>query len=151
MSETQDDARPFGAAGNPLEQALLEWAGGSLDDQGLLEALLNSAVCFFGQPMEDGEGGLRLLMIRGEDEAPWMPVFSDQERATPFAAEMEDSPNLVTVHAAELLLHLGDKPPTMVLNPGWEHGLVFPAEMVASLRKAVLDQQGGGAPGIITP
>jgi hypothetical protein len=123
---------------NDLEQQLAEVHAGSLDVEDFVARLLNEQVFM---PVKDEKHAIagfqrstqaEPLILEDEEGTKVVVVFTSPERAKPFLEHYPDYKGGLLTEFSWLLKKIGGGFP-IALNPGWEIGLDFDAEMVASL------------------
>jgi hypothetical protein len=123
---------------NDLEQQLMEVHSGTLEVEDFVARLLNEQVFM---PVKDEKHAIagfqrstqaEPLVIEDEDGNQVMAVFTSPERAKPFLEHFPDYKGGLLTEFSWVLKKIGGGFP-LALNPGWEIGLDFDAEMVASL------------------
>ena len=123
---------------NDLEQQLMEVHSGTLEVEDFVARLLNEQVFM---PVKDEKHAIagfqrttqaEPLVIEDEEGNQVMAVFTSPERAKPSLEYFPDYKGGLLTEFAWVLKKIGGGFP-LALNPGWEIGLDFDAEMVASL------------------
>ncbi|MGA7178723.1 MAG: SseB family protein [Thiobacillaceae bacterium] len=123
---------------NDLEQRLMEVHSGTLEVEDFVARLLNEQVFM---PVKDEKHAIagfqrttqaEPLVIEDEEGNQIMAVFTSPERAKPFLEIFPDYKGGLLTEFSWVLKKIGGGFP-LALNPGWEIGLDFDAEMVASL------------------
>jgi hypothetical protein len=123
---------------NDLEQQLMDVHAGTLEVEDFVARLLNENVFM---PVKDEKNAIagfqrstqaEPLIIEDEDGNQIMAVFTSPERAKPFLEYFPDYKGGLLSEFSWVLRKIGGGFP-LALNPGWEIGLDFDAEMVASL------------------
>lgn len=123
---------------NDLEQQLVEVHAGTLGVEDFVVRLMNEQVFM---PVKDEKHAIagfqrstqaEPLILEDEEGTKVVVVFTSPERAKPFLEYYPDYKGGLLTEFSWLLKKIGDGFP-IALNPGWEIGLDFDAEMVASL------------------
>src|ERR1700690_4588926 len=123
---------------NDLEQQLVEVHAGTLEVEDFVARLMNEQVFM---PVKDRKHPIagfqpptqaEPLILEDEDGTKVVVVFTSPERAKPFLESYPNYKGGLLTEFSWLLKKIGGGFP-IALNPGWEIGLDFDAEMVASL------------------
>ncbi|HYP68701.1 MAG TPA: SseB family protein [Thiobacillaceae bacterium] len=123
---------------NDLEQQLADVHAGILEVEDFVARLLNEQIFM---PVKDEKHAIagfqrstqaEPLILEDEDGTKVVVVFTSPERAKPFLESYPNYKGGILTEFSWLLKKIGGGFP-IALNPGWEIGLDFDAEMVASL------------------
>jgi hypothetical protein len=123
---------------NDLEKQLQEVHTGTMDVEDFVARLLHEQVFM---PVKDEKHAIagfqrtthaEPLIIEDEGGNQVMVIFTSPERAKPFLEYFPDYKGGLLTEFSWVLRKIGGGFP-LALNPGWEIGLDFDAEMVASL------------------
>lgn len=123
---------------NDMEQQLAEVHAGTLEVEDFVARLMNEQVFM---PVKDEKHAIagfqrstqaEPLILEDEDGTKVIVVFTSPERAKPFLESYPNYKGGLLTEFSWLLKKIGGGFP-ISLNPGWEIGLDFDAEMVASL------------------
>lgn len=123
---------------NDMEQQLAEVHAGTLEVEDFVARLMNEQVFM---PVKDEKHAIagfqrstqaEPLILEDEDGTKVVVVFTSPERAKPFLESYPNYKGGLLTEFSWLLKKIGGGFP-ISLNPGWEIGLDFDAEMVASL------------------
>jgi len=123
---------------NDLEQQLVEVHAGTLEVEDFVARLMNEQVFMPVKDEKHAIAGFQLstqaepLILEDEDGTKVVVVFTSPERAKPFLEYYPNFKGGLLTEFSWLLKKIGGGFP-ISLNPGWEIGLDFDAEMVASL------------------
>lgn len=123
---------------NDLEQQLVEVHAGTLEVEDFVARLMNEQVFMPVKDEKHAIAGFQLstqaepLILEDEDGTKVVVVFTSPERAKPFLQYYPNFKGGLLTEFSWLLKKIGGGFP-ISLNPGWEIGLDFDAEMVASL------------------
>ena len=123
---------------NDLEKQLMDVHSGALEVEDFVARLLNEQVFM---PVKDEKHAIagfqrsahaEPLIIEDEEGNRVMAVFTSPERAKPFLEYFPGYKGGLLTDFSWVLKKIGGGFP-IALNPGWEIGLDFDAEMTASL------------------
>jgi SseB protein N-terminal domain len=123
---------------NDLEEQLMAVHAGTLGVEEFVARLVNDQVFM---PVKDEKHAIagfqrstqaEPLLIEDEDGNQVMAVFTSPERAKPLLALFPEYRGGLLTEFSWVLRKIGGGFP-LALNPGWDIGLDFDAEMVASL------------------
>jgi hypothetical protein len=123
---------------NDMEQQLAEVHAGTLEVEDFVARLMNEQVFM---PVKDEKHAIagfqrstqaEPLILEDEEGTKVVVVFTSPERAKPFLESYPGYKGGLLTEFSWLLRKIGGGFP-IALNPGWEIGLDFDAEMVASL------------------
>ena len=123
---------------NALEEQLAAVHAGSLDPEAFVLRLLDQQLFM---PVRDEKNPIQgfqrstqadLLIIEDEDGERVLAVFTSPERAKPFVEHYPEFAGGILTEFSWLLLRIGGGVP-IALNPGWDIGMDFDADMVAQL------------------
>ena len=123
---------------NDIEQQLAEVHAGTIEVEDFVARLMNEQVFM---PVKDEKHAIagfqrstqaEPLILEDEEGTKVVVVFTSPERAKPFLEYYPDYKGGLLTEFSWLLKKIGGGFP-IALNPGWEIGLDFDAEMVASL------------------
>ncbi len=123
---------------NDMEQQLAEVHAGTLEVEDFVARQMNEQVFM---PVKDEKHAIagfqrstqaEPLILEDEDGTKVVVVFTSPERAKPFLESYPNYKGGLLTEFSWLLKKIGGGFP-ISLNPGWEIGLDFDAEMVASL------------------
>jgi hypothetical protein len=123
---------------NDLEQQLVEVHAGTLEVEDFVVRLMDEQVFM---PVKDEKHAIagfqrstqaEPLILEDDEGTKVVVVFTSPERAKPFLEYYPDYKGGLLTEFSWLLKKIGGGFP-IALNPGWEIGLDFDAEMVASL------------------
>jgi type III secretion system (T3SS) SseB-like protein len=123
---------------NDLEEQLMAVHAGTLDVEAFVARLINEQVFM---PVKDEKQAIagfqrttqaQPLLIEDADGNQVMAVFTSPERAKRFLEYFPNYKGGLLTEFSWVLKKIGGGFP-LALNPGWEIGLDFDAEMVASL------------------
>jgi hypothetical protein len=123
---------------NDLEQQLVEVHAGTLEVEDFVARLMNEQVFMPVKDEKHAIAGFQLstqaepLILEDEDGTKVVVVFTSPERAKPFLEYYPNFKGGLLTEFSWLLKKIGGGFP-ISLNPGWEIGLDFDAEMVAIL------------------
>lgn len=123
---------------NPLEEQLAAVHAGTLDPETFALRLVGQQVFM---PVRDEKNPIQgfqrstqaePLIIEDEDGARVLVLFTSPERAKPMAEHFPEFTGGLLTEFSWLLRRLGGGVP-IALNPGWEIGMDFDADMVGQL------------------
>jgi hypothetical protein len=123
---------------NDLEEQLMAVHSGTLEVEDFVARLLNDQVFM---PIKDEKQAIagfqrstqaEPLIIEDEDGNQVMAVFTSPERAKPFLEHFPNYKGGLLTEFSWVLKKIGGGFP-LALNPGWEIGLDFDADMITSL------------------
>ncbi len=123
---------------NDMEQQLVEVHAGTMEVEDFVARLMNEQVFMPVRDEKHAIAGFQRstraepLILEDEDGTRVVVVFTSPERAKPFLESYPDYKGGLLTEFSWLLKKIGGGFP-IALNPGWEMGLDFDAEMVASL------------------
>jgi hypothetical protein len=123
---------------NDLEEQLMAVHSGTVEVGDFVARLLNEQVFMPVRDEKHAIAGFQRttqaepMVIEDEDGNQVMVVFTSPERAKPFLEYFPDYKGGLLTEFSWVLKKIGGGFP-LALNPGWEIGLDFDAEMVASL------------------
>ncbi|KAB2318313.1 SseB family protein [Betaproteobacteria bacterium SCN1] len=123
---------------NPLEEQLVAVHSGSLDPEAFVLRLVDEQVFM---PVRDEKNPIQgfqrstqaePLIIEDEDGTRVLVLFTSPERAKPMAEHFPEFTGGLLTEFSWLLRRLGGGVP-ITLNPGWDVGMDFDADMVGQL------------------
>ncbi len=123
---------------NPLEEQLAAVHAGTLEPETFLVQLVDQQVFM---PVRDEKNPIQgfqrttqaePLIIEDEDGERVLVLFTSPERAKPMAEHFPDYSGGLLTEFSWLLRRIGGGVP-IALNPGWEVGMDFDADMVGQL------------------
>lgn len=123
---------------NTLEQQLVAVHAGELDPEGFVRELLDQQIFM---PVRDEKNAIQgfqrstqaePLIIEDEDGERVLVVFSSPDRAKAFVEHFPDFKGGLLVEFSWLLRRIGGGVP-IALNPGWDIGMDFDADMIGHL------------------
>lgn len=123
---------------NALEEQLAAVHAGTLAPETFVQQLIEQQLFM---PVRDEKNAIQgfqrsnkaeLLVIEDEDGERVVAVFTSPERAKPFVEHYPDFSGGILTEFSWLLRRIGGGVP-IALNPGWEIGMDFDADMVAQL------------------
>jgi len=123
---------------NALEEQLAAVHAGSLDPETFVVQLLDQQLFMPVRDEKDAIQGFQRstkaepLIIEDEDGERVLVVFTSPERAKPFVEHYPEFSGGILTELSWLLRRIGGGVP-IALNPGWDIGMDFDADMVAQL------------------
>jgi hypothetical protein len=123
---------------NPVEERLQAVLAGTLDAEDFVMQLLGDQLFMPVRDEKDAIAGFQRstladpLVIESEDGERVLVLFTSPERAKPMAEHFPDFKGGLLTEFSWLLRRLDGGFP-ITLNPGWDVGMDFDAEMVAQL------------------
>lgn len=123
---------------NPLEEQLLAVHGGSLDPETFVRDLVEQSLFMPVRDEKHPIAGFQRttqaepLVVEDADGERVLVIFTSPERAKPFVADYPGYSGGLLTEFSWLLRRLGGGVP-IALNPGWDVGMDFDADMVGHL------------------
>lgn len=123
---------------NPLEEQLLAVHGGSLDPETFVRDLVEQSLFMPVRDEKHPIAGFQRttqaepLVVEDADGERVLVIFTSPERAKPFVADYPGYSGGLLTEFSWLLRRLGGGVP-ISLNPGWDVGMDFDADMVGHL------------------
>jgi hypothetical protein len=123
---------------NPLEEQLLAVHGGSLDPETFVRDLVEQSLFMPVRDEKHPIAGFQRttqaepLVVEDADGERVLVIFTSPERAKPFVADYPGYSGGLLTEFSWLLRRLGGGVP-ISLNPGWDVGMDFDADMIGHL------------------